>query len=305
MKRFRSLKTRLLIVTICNTLISLSLSELIITLLRFENKANWFVICSDFWYFIILFLLFDIILNSITTPVILKPIETLTEDVQRVLKEKDPQGLDITSYPEMAKLISAAMEFVATAERQQAMALMIKSVSDSRAKTIRRDVLTGLFNREYLDRYLPDAFTRSRILHQPLSLVMLDVDDFKHYNDTNGHPEGDQVLIRVAEIIKKNTRDYDVCIRYGGEEFLIIMPHTPLYQAVIISERIRNNIEKEVFPFEKKQPLGNVTISLGVAAFPEHASEESQLIKRADLALYEAKRMGKNQVCAFQLENPA
>jgi diguanylate cyclase (GGDEF)-like protein len=136
-------------------------------------------------------------------------------------------------------------------------------------------------------------------LKDELSAIMLDVDHFKHYNDTNGHPEGDRVLARMADILRDSVREQDVCCRYGGEEFLIVLPNTGRERALTIAERIRQAIERAPFPFEETQPMGRITASLGVASFPVHAPTAEELIQCADQALYLAKHQGRNRTCTY------
>lgn len=158
------------------------------------------------------------------------------------------------------------------------------------------DGLTGLFNFRYFRAELDKAIKSAARYGRPVSLIMADVDYFKHYNDTNGHANGDACLKRVAEVFMKNLRDVDVGARYGGEEFAVILPETPFKGAQSLAERIRSRLESEVIPFEELQPNGALTLSLGVASFPEDASDAQSLIEAADKALYRAKEKGRNTV---------
>jgi diguanylate cyclase (GGDEF)-like protein len=127
---------------------------------------------------------------------------------------------------------------------------------------------------------------------------MMDIDNFKSFNDTYGHQLGDKVLKDVASAVKKTSRTEDIAARYGGEEFVIILPETDSRQAMIIAERIRASVAEIEIP-HGNQKL-HVTISLGVAAFPLHASEKETLIHSADAALYTSKHRGKNCVTLFE-----
>ncbi len=300
MPKLQSLKIRLFIVAISNIVIAVSLAVVVLALLEKDNIGKLPIFSSSFLRFVGLFLAGNLLLDFITIPIVLRPINRLTRELRRGLREGKIRDFDVSRYPELEKLISTALEYVDSAEKERTVALLMKSAADSQAKRIRRDALTGLFNREYLEQYLPDEFTRSRLLRQPIAVAMLDVDDFKHYNDTQGHQEGDRVLRRVADIIMEHTREHDVCIRYGGEEFLIILPRTPLLQAERVAERIRKTVEQESFDNQESQPGRNLTISIGVAAFPQHALDETALIKKADTALYHAKHIGKDRVCAYK-----
>ena len=161
------------------------------------------------------------------------------------------------------------------------------------------DGMTGLHNFRYFYLRLKEETIRHKRLKSPLSLLILDVDNFKNYNDTLGHPAGDQVLRKIAMVLKQTARENDIVARYGGEEFAIILPGTEKKGAGIVAERIRENIEKTPFEHEEIQPLGKVTVSIGVASIPEDATSAEELTKKADAALYYAKRHGRNQIKLF------
>ena len=160
-----------------------------------------------------------------------------------------------------------------------------------------RDSLTGLYNRRYLDETLEREVSRARREGIPLSLVMLDIDHFKRVNDTYGHQVGDQALKMLASILLANIRAEDVACRYGGEEFLILLPNMPLGAAIQRAEVWRSAVE------ELSVTMGdfNITfaITLGVAAYPEHGKTPDDLTRCADQALYRAKHEGRNQVAVF------
>ncbi len=155
------------------------------------------------------------------------------------------------------------------------------------------DGLTGLHVHRHFQSALVGEIARANRHRLPLSLIMLDVDDFKRCNDSYGHQVGDIVLREIALVIKSELRQYDIASRYGGEEFGIILPSTSLLQAQALAERLRNAVATRVtVPALPHQP---VTVSLGVSEYrPE--SEKDELIREADLALLEAKRVGKNRV---------
>ncbi len=158
------------------------------------------------------------------------------------------------------------------------------------------DGLTGLYNHRYFYKRFAEELERAKRYDRRLSLVMADIDNFKHYNDTHGHQKGDVVLKGVAECIKNTLRVNDVPARYGGEEFAIILPETAKDTAVKVAERIRMEVEKKDFQGEEKQPGGSLTISIGVATFPDDGTTVDELVKKADEALYRAKRKGRNRV---------
>ncbi len=164
------------------------------------------------------------------------------------------------------------------------------------------DELTQLYNYRYFMKVLDYEIARANRYHSPLSLVIFDVDDFKHYNDTNGHLTGNKSLKKLAQIIKKSVRKVDIVTRYGGEEFAIILPETNKEGGLVISERIREKVERSSFIKGAKQPLKRFTISGGMATFKVDAKTGINLIKKADQTLYLAKARGKNQVAMYMEE---
>ncbi len=164
------------------------------------------------------------------------------------------------------------------------------------------DELTQLYNYRYFTRVLKAEVLRSHRYNAPLSLVVCDVDDFKHYNDVNGHLAGNKALKRLALIIKKSVRDVDIPARYGGEEFALLLPETNKEGAYVICERIRKSVEKSGFSKGNLQPGKRFSISGGVATLSVDAESADELIKKADQALYLAKSRGKNQTALFEQE---
>lgn len=158
-----------------------------------------------------------------------------------------------------------------------------------------RDSLTGLFNRRYLEEALAQEMTRALRHHRPLSVIMLDIDHFKRFNDTYGHEAGDYVLKTVSTALQESVRGSDVVCRYGGEELTILLPDLALHLAKDKAERLRATIENLCLAFQGKN-LGPITASLGVASFPEHGTNGTTLIQIADAALYRAKATGRNRV---------
>lgn len=163
-------------------------------------------------------------------------------------------------------------------------------------QTAIRDSMTGLYNvRFFKERFIQEILTANR-LRLPVSLLFFDVDHFKKYNDAHGHPAGDVVLKMVAEHMRSSFRNTDVLARYGGEEFVALLPHTAFVDALEKAEGFRKSLEELKFPNEHTQPLGKVTVSIGVAEFPSHGSDMDTVIKMADDALYEAKKKSRNVV---------
>jgi diguanylate cyclase (GGDEF)-like protein len=158
------------------------------------------------------------------------------------------------------------------------------------------DELTGLPNLRYLQERLPEELNRSKRYEYPMSFLMIDIDDFKSYNDKNGHEAGNVALQMTAHCLKDALRSADVALRYGGEEFCILLPQTGLAEARAIADRIRNLVSTTNFPHGKSQPLGRVTISVGVSTFSKHVDTPENIIAAADRALYQAKSLGKDRV---------
>ena len=169
------------------------------------------------------------------------------------------------------------------------------------------DPLTGLLNRRYLQERLTEELNRSKRYEYPMSFLMIDIDDFKSYNDRNGHQAGDLALQITARCLKVALRSADVACRYGGEEFCILLPQTPASEALVIAERMRQRVMETDYPHGKAQPLGAVSISIGVSSFSHHIDTAERVIAAADRALYNAKGQGKNRVEFYHdnLINPA
>jgi diguanylate cyclase (GGDEF)-like protein len=177
---------------------------------------------------------------------------------------------------------------------------MLRERNDELERLSASDSLTGLSNRRVLTQRLSEELLRSQRQNHTFSVLMLDVDHFKKYNDAHGHPAGDEVLKRVANILRTSTRAGDCTARYGGEEFAVLLSGKEGDAAVQLAERIRQRVEAEEFP------VGKITISAGIAEFPHHGHTAEAVISSADEALYEAKREGRNRVvCAQRKEKTA
>ncbi len=161
------------------------------------------------------------------------------------------------------------------------------------------DELTQLHNRRFFEETLQSEVSRSLRYNTECSLIMIDLDFFKVYNDTNGHPAGDELLRLISKIFRTNCRSNDYVCRYGGEEFSIILPDTGIEGAYGLAEKIRKKVCENVFPYEEKQPNKKITISLGVSSLPHYANDMLSLKETADKALYAAKNNGKNQVLKY------
>ncbi|MBY5810221.1 PleD family two-component system response regulator [Rhizobium leguminosarum] len=160
------------------------------------------------------------------------------------------------------------------------------------------DPLTGLYNRRYLDNHLNVLFNRSMARGRPLSVLITDIDRFKHVNDTYGHDGGDEVLREFSSRVRSTIRGADLACRYGGEEFVVVMPDTSPEIAAAVAERLRAAIENAPFMLKHSGEALNVTASFGIASRIASVLTPDQLMKQADLALYEAKNTGRNRVVA-------
>ena len=159
-----------------------------------------------------------------------------------------------------------------------------------------RDGLTQLFNHRYFQDVIQNEIHRAKRNGGVFSLLFLDLDHFKQYNDVHGHLEGDRLLRKLGEIMLRSVRRSDVVARYGGEEFVVMMPATPKKNAAVMGEKLRRYIENFPFPGRESQPLKKVTVSVGIATFPEDGAERPELVERADEAMYRAKKLGRNAV---------
>jgi len=158
------------------------------------------------------------------------------------------------------------------------------------------DGLTQVFNRRHFQEKLQAEIQKAKETHQPLSLIIGDIDNFKFYNDAQGHLAGDEVLKTIANILKKNTKGQDIVARFGGEEFVLILPRTDKKSAVKLAEDLREKVSEYVFPAEEKMPQKDVTITFGVATYPEDGDTPEKILSIADQRLYKGKEQGKNQV---------
>jgi diguanylate cyclase (GGDEF)-like protein len=175
----------------------------------------------------------------------------------------------------------------------------LKKSYDIAFSQARTDPLTGLYNLRRFWEDLNRELERSRRYNRFCSLAMIDIDCFKQFNDRFGHLQGDEVLKQAAEIFREHIRNSDIVARYGGEEFVVIMPETGKEVALLVGEKLRNAFEEYSFPLEESQPFERLTISIGIAMFPEDAANARDLVEMADRALYRAKEGGRNRVTAW------
>lgn len=194
-------------------------------------------------------------------------------------------------------LIQGETTLLSLLANQAAIAIMKAQLLEETKQLAITDRLTGVFNHGYFQDYLNHEIERSKRYNHEMCLLLLDIDYFKTFNDTYGHPRGDEILKELTSILKKTIRSTDIVARYGGEEFVIILPETSKSTGRRIAEKIRLIIKKYKFKGEEILPENNLTVSFGVACYPKDAENSKFLIEKADRALYEAKNSGRNRVC--------
>ena len=182
-----------------------------------------------------------------------------------------------------------------SAASQTALSLASLKLQETLREQAIRDPLTRLFNRRFLEESLERELQLAGRKKQSIAVLFLDLDHFKRFNDTFGHAAGDMVLQSLADLLRSFFRATDICCRYGGEEFAIILPESSSQDAAIRADTLRSEV-KRLRLQHKKQSLGSITLSIGIAAFPEHGSTSDELLKRADQCLYESKARGRDVV---------
>jgi diguanylate cyclase (GGDEF)-like protein len=221
--------------------------------------------------------------------------------------DQETLGVIVVARPRKSGDPTAALRLVAQSGAQ----VLHTAAQVTRMRlTAEMDGLTRVFNKKHMDQALNElvyhaacaAYDRRgegpATAAPSLSIFMFDLDHFKNYNDQNGHLAGDKLLQELAGLVQSHVRKNDVFGRFGGEEFLLVLPHTAAAQALAAAEKIRNVIANHSFPFAEKQPMKLLSISGGVATYPEHGLTSASLLRAADEALYAAKRGGRNQVRA-------
>ena len=219
--------------------------------------------------------------------------------------DQNTLGVILVQKPRKAGDPKAALGLVAQTGAQ----VLHTAAQVTRMKTTAElDGLTRVYNKKHMDQQLNDLVYRAACATydqrasgqsspaQVLSVFLFDIDNFKHYNDTNGHLAGDRLLVELAALVQDSVRKDDVFGRFGGEEFLLLMPHTTAPQGLAAAEKVRRLLAEHAFPFADRQPLGRLSVSGGVASYPTHGLDAAALLSAADAALYEAKRQGRNRV---------
>jgi diguanylate cyclase (GGDEF)-like protein len=179
------------------------------------------------------------------------------------------------------------------------LAMKVKELEDAQERLRQlaiTDGLTGLYNYRYFKEQLDQELSRAKRHNLKASVVMIDIDFFKHYNDNHGHPAGDVVLSIIAQLLRKNIRKIDIAARYGGEEFSLILAEADKQAAEVVANKIKKLAEDYPFQYEETQPNGRLTISMGVATYPEDGTTPVEIVGVADRRLYRAKQEGRNKV---------
>ena len=179
-----------------------------------------------------------------------------------------------------------------------------RQYAEAREQSI-RDSLTGAYNHRHFQEVLQRELGRAERVGRPLAVLMLDIDDFKSINDRFGHPVGDAILQGIVGEIRNEVRgDMDLLARYGGDEFALVLPETPMSEAVLVAERVRRRVDERLFRMPDSGQILRATVSIGLAAYPEDAAEKRNLVEKADAALYRAKHGGKNAVVTTSEAGP-
>lgn len=297
-KKIISFRYRLFLLFVVNFVFGLILAhyakKLISKYIEIESFFNETLLFYSLAFF------FSSILFFLTIRLATQAINIMVREICKQLGDNPTNKIDMSKFPELKEIAASIKDFADSVEKEKQIAVMIQKAAIQRAVMVEYDSMTGLYNKKFLYSMLPQEVSRAQALSDKVSLLMIDVDDFKVYNDKNGHVEGDKLLKKIGDLLKENTRNVDICVRYGGEEFTVILPKTDTEKAVTAAERIRQAIEAYNFYGEEKQPLKKVTVSVGLATFPIHANSPEELIIKADEVLYEAKKSGKNKVIIYK-----
>jgi diguanylate cyclase (GGDEF)-like protein len=206
-------------------------------------------------------------------------------------------GLLVAESPRKGAFEEHDERFLSVLARSAAMAMENAILHRKTEELTIIDELTGVFNYRYFSEKIKEEKKRAVRYNQPLSLIMLDIDWFKKFNDNYGHEVGNRVLVGLVGVTQRCIRDVDILCRYGGEEFIIILPNTAEQETYKIAERIRAEVEWVEFGGGEGIPKLKVTISIGVSSYPENNLHQDELINAVDQAMYRAKGSGKNTVC--------
>ncbi|UCC41513.1 MAG: GGDEF domain-containing response regulator [Candidatus Aminicenantes bacterium] len=242
------------------------------------------------------------------------------------LKLKDMEGLNfikkakkifpqiyvivIASSPDLSKkmeqLKDIAYDFITKPVDEKQLNLVLKRAVGHQQLLKKKEIykelsildhLTKVYNRRYLDLMLAREIERSKRVSRPFSLLMVDIDNFKEYNDKNGHPAGDSLLKRFAHLLMRSSRILDSVYRYGGDEFLVLLPETSKKDAINLSQRIQSVVKEEKFEGVETFPRKRLAISIGLACFPEDGFSTEALLSLADRMMFKAKKLAENKIC--------
>jgi two-component system cell cycle response regulator len=244
-------------------------------------KSNWVSLVA-----LVLAIILSLLLGSALAHTIVFGLTSLRTSATQVAAGHFDQQVRAGGIHELEELANA---FNSMAAKLQAHDAVLQDLAI-------RDALTGLENRRAFDTRLHEELQRAERYEHSLSLLMLDIDHFKQVNDTYGHQSGDMVLRRLASIIKDTMRPMDQVFRYGGEEFVLVVPETDMHGACSLAERIREAVASAPFPLTGHEDI-HITISIGVATSTQETNACEALVSAADAALYEAKQTGRNRVC--------
>ena len=229
---------------------------------------------------------------------LVRPLDRLTGGASKVAAGDLEVDLPVLSRSEVGYLTEVFNDMVARLRQGREELAAINKTLRKKNKELHElsitDSLTGLYNRKHLMETLDNEVARSKRHKHDFAVLVVDIDDFKEYNDTYGHLAGDDVLSRLAKVFKESVRSCDYVARYGGEEFILVLPEIGPQDGVKAAERIRKKVVKEKFAVDGK-PI-QVTVSVGVASYPKDGDESQAIIRHADAALYKAKESGRNQV---------
>jgi len=220
---------------------------------------------------------------------------SLTTLCTPMITQAETLGLFYLSAETPEALPETKQQIARTVAEQLALAIANLNLREILKQQSIHDPLTGLFNRRYLEESLAQEISRAQRFHHPIGVIMIDIDHFKHFNDTYGHDAGDYVLQAVATFLRENVRRSDIACRYGGEELMLILPTSPLTETLSRAEEICLAISQLSLIYQN-QCLGSLTASFGVATFPRHGITGIAVMQAADAALYRAKALGRNQV---------
>lgn len=254
-------------------------------------------------YLTVFSVLVSYFLATLFSSTITKPLTHLTEQMQNISKGNLDINVDIKTNDEIGMLSSNFKQM--TEDLKKSKHELETLNHDLEQKVIERtkqleeltikDSLTGAFNRRYFDQRILEELQRAKRANKEVGLLYLDIDHFKKYNDQNGHPEGDQLLIEFVKTLGSRMRQSNFLCRLGGEEFCVIVADTDEAGLRSFAEVLRSTIFEKDFKFGEKQPLGRLSCSIGVSLYPQHALDADGLVKAADQALYVSKQSGRNQ----------